>query len=65
MKSLLSIIIALVTVVAAQAGSTKYADISHDSLKQAIADGRFKVNPEVVADRLLATVQELIRAYRA
>ena len=39
MKSLLSIIIALVTVVAAQAGSTKYADISHDSLKQAIADG--------------------------
>lgn len=36
-----------------------------DEIRQAISDGRFKVNPEVVADRLLATVQELIRAYRA
>lgn len=33
-------------------------------IKQAITEGRFRVNPEVVADRLLATVQELIRAYR-
>lgn len=33
-------------------------------IKQAIAEGRFKINPEVVADRLLATVQELIRAYK-
>ncbi len=40
MKSLLSILIALVTVVGAQAGSAKYADISHDSLKEAIADGK-------------------------
>lgn len=40
MKSLLSIIIALATVVVAQAGPAKYADISHDSLKQAIADGQ-------------------------
>ena len=29
-------------------------------IKQAIADGRFKVNSEVVADRLLETVSELI-----
>jgi len=39
MKSLLSIVVALATVVAAQAGPGKYTDISHDSLKQAIADG--------------------------
>lgn len=29
-------------------------------IKQAITDGRFKVNPEVVADRLLETVRDLI-----
>lgn len=29
-------------------------------IKQAISEGRFKVNPEVVADRLLDTVRELI-----
>jgi negative regulator of flagellin synthesis FlgM len=33
-------------------------------IKQAIAEGRFKVNPDVVADRLLKTVQELIGTYR-
>jgi negative regulator of flagellin synthesis FlgM len=31
-------------------------------IKQAIADGKFKVNPDVIADKLLETVQELIRA---
>ncbi len=30
-------------------------------IKLAISEGRFKVNPEVVADRLLETVKELIR----
>lgn len=30
-------------------------------IKQAISEGRFKVNPEVVADRLLETVKELIQ----
>ncbi|RKX35839.1 MAG: rhodanese-like domain-containing protein [Verrucomicrobia bacterium] len=39
MKSLLSIVVAFATVVTAQAGSGRYTDISHDSLKEAIADG--------------------------
>lgn len=29
-------------------------------IKQAISEGRFKINSEVVADRLIATVRELI-----
>lgn len=33
-----------------------------DEIKQAITEGRFKVNPDKIADRLLETVQELIRA---
>ncbi len=33
-------------------------------IKQAISEGRFKVNPEVVADRLLETVRELIQLHR-
>lgn len=33
-------------------------------IKQAISEGQFKVNPDVVADRLLQTVQELIVAYK-
>jgi negative regulator of flagellin synthesis FlgM len=35
------------------------------ALKQAISDGHFKVDAEKVADRLLATVQDLIRAHKA
>ncbi|GJL75880.1 MAG TPA: flagellar biosynthesis anti-sigma factor FlgM [Nitrosomonas sp.] len=31
-------------------------------IKQAISDGAFKVNPDVVADRLLETVKELIKS---
>ncbi|MGG7054591.1 flagellar biosynthesis anti-sigma factor FlgM [Nitrosomonas sp. ANs5] len=33
-------------------------------IKQAISEGRFKVNPEVVADRLLESVKELIQTKR-
>lgn len=31
-----------------------------EAIKQAIRDGRFKVNAEAVADRLIATVQDLV-----
>jgi len=30
-------------------------------IKQAISEGRFKVNPDVVADRLLETVKDLLQ----
>jgi len=33
-------------------------------IKQAISEGRFKVNSEAVADRLLETVRELIQAQK-
>lgn len=33
-------------------------------IKQAIREGRFKVNAEVVADRLLDTVRELLQTHR-
>lgn len=31
-------------------------------IKQAISEGNFKINPEVIADRLLETVKELIQS---
>lgn len=36
-----------------------------DEIKQAIANGHFKVDAGKVADRLLQTVQDLIHAHRA
>jgi negative regulator of flagellin synthesis FlgM len=35
-----------------------------EEIKQAITDGRFQVNPGVIADRLLETVRELIRSQK-
>ena len=35
-----------------------------EEIKQAISDGRFRVNPDVIADRLLETVRELIQSQR-
>ena len=32
-----------------------------DAIKLAISEGRFKINPEVIADSLLATVKDLIQ----
>jgi len=34
-------------------------------IKQAIAEGRFRINPEAIADRLLETVRELLRSTRS
>ena len=31
-----------------------------EAIKQAISEGRFRVNPDVVADRLLTAVKELV-----
>jgi negative regulator of flagellin synthesis FlgM len=36
-----------------------------EEIKLAIAEGRFKVNAEVVAHRLLRTAKEMLRAHRA
>lgn len=35
-----------------------------EEIKQAISDGRFTVNAEAVADRLLETVRELVQSSR-
>ena len=35
-----------------------------EEIKQAISEGRFRVNPDVIADRLLDTVRELIRSQK-
>ena len=35
-----------------------------EEIKQAISDGHFKVNPDVIADRLLETVRELIQSQK-
>ncbi len=49
----------------AQSSGGEVVDAARVSeIKLAISEGRFKVNPEVVADRLLQTVQELIVAYK-
>ncbi len=47
-------------------GDTQVVDAARVAeIKQAIAEGRFKVNADVVADRLLDTVRELISSHKA
>lgn len=49
-----------------QLGSGDVADAARVAeIKQAITDGRFRINPEVIADRLLETVKQLIQGYKA
>lgn len=46
---------------ASSMASTPVADASKVAeIRQAISDGRFKVNAEIVADRLIETVRDLI-----
>lgn len=33
-----------------------------EAIKQAISEGRFKINPEAIADRLIATAKDLIHS---
>jgi negative regulator of flagellin synthesis FlgM len=43
--------------------NTPVVDVAHvAAIRQAIADGLFKVNPDVVADHLLATARELLQS---
>ena len=43
--------------------NTPVVDAAHvAAIRQAIADGLFKVNPDVVADHLLATARELLQS---
>jgi|HubBroStandDraft_1064217.scaffolds.fasta_scaffold371750_2 negative regulator of flagellin synthesis FlgM len=47
--------------VSASLASTPVVNQAHvDEIKQAIASGQFKVNPEAVADKLIDTVREMI-----
>lgn len=47
----------------ANMADTPVVDAQHvAAIKQAIADGLFKVNPDVVADHLLATARELLQS---
>lgn len=47
-------------------GESRVVDAARvEEIKQAIAEGRFKVNADVVADRLLDTVRELISSHKA
>jgi negative regulator of flagellin synthesis FlgM len=36
-----------------------------DAIKQAISEGRFKINPEAIADGLIASAKELVMEQRA
>ena len=35
-----------------------------EAIKQAISEGRFKINPELIADRLLSSVKDLLASQK-
>ena len=43
-------------------GQYPFKGVNNEEIKQAISEGSFQINPEVVADRLLETVKELIHS---
>ena len=40
--------------------STPMDSAKVEAIKQAISEGRFKINPEMIADRLLSSVKDLL-----
>ncbi|PXW91356.1 FlgM family anti-sigma-28 factor [Nitrosomonas sp. Nm84] len=44
------------------AGDSIVNTVRVQEIKQAISEGNFRINPEVIADRLLETVKELIQS---
>ncbi|WP_298927240.1 flagellar biosynthesis anti-sigma factor FlgM [uncultured Ramlibacter sp.] len=48
------------TAISQQAGSADFDSAKVDSIRQAIREGRFSVNPEAIADRLIADAAALL-----
>ncbi len=62
----LSVLSARMREIESRLGDTQIIDAARvEEIKQAIAEGRFKVNADVVADKLIDTVRELISSHKA
>lgn len=44
--------------------STPMDSAKVEAIKQAISEGRFKINPEMIADRLLSSVKDLLASQK-
>ena len=44
--------------------STPMDSAKVEAIKQAISEGRFKINPEIIADRLLTSVKDLLASQK-
>jgi len=51
--------------ISAQAGSADFDSAKVDAIRQAIREGRFQVNPEAIADRLIADAAALLSPRQA